>query len=78
MLGDLNSRTGKLNEYIETNHFLLNELHLDELEDVVDDEFSYFEKSNISTQFQMKIQIITDISLLTSVNQTVFTCLMVG
>ena len=50
LLGDLNSRTGKLNEYIETNHFLLNELHLDELEDVFDDEFSYFEKSNISTQ----------------------------
>lgn len=50
LLGDLNSRTSKLNEYIETNHFLLNELHLDELKDVFDDELSYFEKFNISTQ----------------------------
>ena len=76
LLGYLNSRTGKLNEYIETNHFLLNELHLDEFEDVFDDEFSYLEKSNISTQRTVSDENTNNYGykLIDFVNQTVFTC----
>ena len=50
LFGDLNSRTGKLTEYIEIDNFLLTELGLEELENEYANELFYFETANISTQ----------------------------
>ena len=50
LLGDLNTRTGKLKDYIEPYHFLLQELGLDALENSFDTELECFEKANVSIE----------------------------
>ena len=49
LFGDFNARTGKLNEFVTPDSFLLDELHLEALQAEYDDEISIFERNNICT-----------------------------
>ena len=49
LFGDFNARTGKLDEFVTPDSFLLDELHLEALQAEYEDEISIFERNNICT-----------------------------